>query len=154
VPLRQHFRITGTSPATASTGIIAGSVRAGLERFDSFTIDAQLVGATGGSLDVYIQRQVTTASEVSGGVWADWLHFPQLASGAAAIKYSVQSGVATTIFVVGGGTDASAGTPALAANSFVGGHPGHAIRVVCVAGASTSAGAALVIDLIGLDGLG
>jgi len=144
--IRKLFTITGTSPASASTAIV-GSVVLGLERYDWFTIDAALVGATGGTLDVYLQRRIALDSEVTGGVWADWLHLTQLASGASAIKYSLQTGSDKTISTVAFGTDASAGTPVLSAASFVGGHPGQALRCVCVAGASTSAGAAVTIYL-------
>ena len=143
---RSFFAITGTSPAAASTAIV-GSVIPGLSVFDWFTIDAQLIGATGGTLDVYLQRQVALATDVAGGVWADWLHFTQLGAGAAAVNYSLQSGpgTTTTIASVASGTDASAGTPSLSAGSFAGGHAGQALRCVCVAGASTSAGAAVKI---------
>lgn len=146
--IRKFFKITGTSPAAAGTAIV-GNVLTALDRYDWFTIDAALVGATGGTLDVYLQRRVAldSADEVTGAIWADWLHFTQLASGATAVKYSLQTGFDKTISTVAHGTDASAGTPVLAAASFVGGHPGQAIRCVCVAGASTSAGAALAIYL-------
>jgi hypothetical protein len=150
--IRKFFKITGTSPAAAGTAIV-GVVLAGLERYDWFTIDAALVGATGGTLDVYLQRRVAmdSADEVTGAVWADWLHFTQLASGAAAIKYSLQSGADKTISAVAHGTDLAAGTPVLSSGSFVGGHPGSAIRCVCVAGASTSAGAAVAIYVNAFD---
>lgn len=136
----QVFRIEDTSPAAAGTAV--GSKVAGLEKFDWFMVDAQLVGATGGTLDVYLQRKI------ADDLWADWLHFPQLAAGGAAVRYSAQSGTDKDIVVVGGGTDASPG-PALAANTFVGGCPGTAVRAVYVAGASTSAGAAVNIQITG-----
>ena len=144
---RRTLKITGTSPATPSTAII-GSIVGGLSVYDWFTIDASLVGATGGTLDVYLQRQVALAEEVSGGVWVDWLHYAQLADGASAVVYSCQTGTDTTIRTVGAfSTDASVGTPVLAANTFAGGHPGHAIRCVGVAGADTTVGAAVTIYL-------
>lgn len=140
--MSQLFTLTGTSPASASTAL--GGVAPGLDRFDGFNIDADLVGATGGTLDVYLQRQV------ADNVWRDWLHFPQLTAGGAAVRYSVSTapGVANTIVAVGTGTD-SAATPVLAANTFVGGHPGTKVRVVLVAGASTSAGAVYTIHIKG-----
>jgi hypothetical protein len=141
MPLSELREITGTSPASASTAAV-GDVLSGLQQFDELFIDAALVGATGGTLDVYIQRKLKT------DVWADWAHFPQLASGAAAVKYSVPNGRGTTIVVVGGGTDATP-APALAANTFLGGHPGDILRCVCVAGASTSVGAAVAIRITG-----
>lgn len=139
---RQVFTITGTTPASASTAIV-GERQGSLLPFDWFTIDASLVGATGGVLDVYLQRQVTT------DVWADWLHFTQLTAGAAAVRYSAVSGYDRQLIAVGVGTDSSPGTPALAAGSFVGGHPGQWLRCVAVAGASTSAGAAITIRITG-----
>jgi hypothetical protein len=142
--IRKLFSITGTSPAAAGTAIVGSSIR-GLQAYDWFTIDAALVGATGGTLDVYLQKQIATDAEVTGGVWADWLHFTQLAAGAAAIKYSLQANSDKTILTVAHATDASAGTPVLASGSYVGGHPGGALRCVCVAGASTSAGAAVAV---------
>lgn len=142
--IRRFFKITGTSPAEAGTAIV-GDVMRGLERFSRIRIDAALVGATGGALDVYLQAKVATTDEVTDGVWVDWAHFTQLAAGASAVKYSLQSGFAQTVTAVGHGTDASAGTPALAAGAFTGGLPGLALRCVCVAGASTSAGAAVAI---------
>jgi hypothetical protein len=144
--IRKLFTISGITPAAPGTAIVGSPLR-GLERFDWFTIDAALIGATGGALDIYLQRQVALDSEVTGGIWADWLHFTQLASGAAAIKYSLQTGADKTFATVAHGTDASAGTPVLSAAAFVGGHPGGAIRCVAVAGASTSAGATIAIYL-------
>jgi hypothetical protein len=140
--------ITETTPAAAST-VVGGSL-SGLSRYESLRIDAVLVGATGGALDVYLQRKV------GPNLWVDWAHFAQLAAGAAAIIESLvctpqnSTTVATTVT---GGTDA---TPALtiAADSFLGGHPGDVIRAVYVAGASTSAGAAITIHVTGLGSKG
>ena len=139
---KKVFPITGTTPSSATTAIVGSNV-GGLTAFDWFTIDADLVGATGGTLDVYLQRKVDT------NVWADWVHFPQLAAGASAVRYTIPSGADKTIVPVGVGTDALPGTPALATNTFVGGHPGEALRCVAVAGASTSAGAAITIRITG-----
>ena len=124
---REVFTLTANSQVTASS-VAIGATAAGLLRFDSFTIDANIQGAVGGTLDVYLQR------EIADDLWADWLHFPQLTGGAAAIQYSVKSGSDKTIHVVEQGTTSSAGTPALAANTFVGGHPGNKVRTVFVAG--------------------
>lgn len=130
------FTIADTSPAAASTA--AGTVIRGLSNFDWFTIDAALVGATGGTLDVYLQRLV--GDPATSTTWRDWLHFPQLAAGGAAVLYSAQALPVAAMSVVGGNT-----SPALAANSFVGGHPGEQVRALYVAGASTSVGAAVSI---------
>lgn len=140
--MQRIFTISDTSPAAASTAV--GTVIAGLGDYPFLRVDASLVGATGGTLDVYLQRQIKPDA------WADWLHFAQLASGASAIKYSVIAAhaLSTTITTSNRGTDAAPGVT-LAAATFVGGHPGDRVRAVYVAGASTSAGAAVVIDIIG-----
>ena len=136
------FTISDTSPAAASTAV--GSVIAGLGDYPFLRVDAALVGATGGTLDVYLQRQIKP------GFWADWLHFAQLASGAAAVNYSVIAAhaLSTTVTTSNRGTTAAPGV-SLAAGTFLGGHPGDVIRAVYVAGASTSAGAAITIDISG-----
>lgn len=126
-------KIAGTSPAAASTAAL-GQV-ADLDDVDSVQIYADLVGATGGTLDVYLQT-----SPDGGTTWFDWLHFPQLGAGASAVRYGVAPAQSNTITVIGKGT-----TPALAANTCVGGRAGNIVRALCVAGASTSAGAALTI---------
>lgn len=142
---RQTYLITGTSPSTASTAIVGQRVGS-LLPWDWFTIDADLIGATGGTLDVYLQRQVEP------NVWVDWLHFAQLTASATAVSYSAVSGYDRQLAAVGVGTDSSPGTPALAAGSFIGGHPGQFLRCVAVAGASTSAGAAITIRITGWRG--
>jgi hypothetical protein len=133
--------LTETSPAVASTAVSAGTIT-GLARYDWITVEADLQGATGGTLDVYVQRKLAT------NLWRDWIHFTQLAAGGAAVKYSAQPQPDTAIIVVGGGTDAAPGV-ALAANTSVGGHPGDTLRLVFVAGAGTSAGAAQTVRVMG-----
>lgn len=123
-----------TSPAAAGNSNVVFAT--GLQPFDNIVIDADLVGATGGTLDVYVQRSFD-----NGTTWRDFIHFPQLAAGAAAVKYSVAPSVgAGTIVVVGAGT-----SPALAVNTCVNGHVGDSLRVLMVAGAGTSAGAAVTV---------
>lgn len=136
----KRFTISDTSPASASTAL--GSKVEGLDALESVTVDADLVGATGGTLDVYLQRKV------ADNVWRDWIHFTQLTAGGSAVKYTVMPSAPTSITTVGTGTD-SAATPALAAAGNAGGHPGTSVRAVYVAGSSTSAGAAIVIRLSG-----
>jgi hypothetical protein len=130
------FTVSDTTPAAASTAI--GATQASLGNWDFLRVDAMLVGATGGTLDVYLQRCV------GPDAWADWVHFTQLASGAAAVRYSLMASLAnsTTITTANAGTDT---VPAvgLGAGTFIGGHPGDTIRAVYVAGAGTSAGAAI-----------
>jgi hypothetical protein len=146
------FTISGTSPAAASTA--AGASASGLAKFLAIRVDAVLQGATGGVLDVYIQRKIAP------GVWVDWAHFAQLAAGAAAVAYSLTVSTANLGTVVNNtpsatmaaittrGNDATP-NPGLAAGTLDLNHPGDFIRVVYVAGASTSAGAAQVITVTG-----
>jgi hypothetical protein len=131
--------ISDTSPAAAGT-TVGGHVGM-LQNYDSLTIRATLTGATGGTLDVYLQ------TSVDGAEWVDYIHFAQLADGAAAVTKAVvvsRAGQQTAITTVG--TNAS---PALAANSVIGGDFGNQMRAVYVAGAGTSAGAAQVIRIKG-----
>lgn len=133
-----------TSPAAASTVVSAGGLAgsASLTRADAIVIDAVLVGGTGGTLDVYLQRK--TGSDA----WMDWVHFPQITAGTTK-RYTITmfgEGAGSSIVEVGGGTTAAPGV-ALAANTAVNVTPGGDVRVVCVAGAGTSAGAAQAITL-------
>ncbi len=137
---RSVFPLTGSSSASASTSTIVATFGGSLLSYDWFTIDGTFAGATGGACDWHIQRKVTT------DVWADWLHFPQIAAGATK-RYSVMSGSDKTIHEVTHGTDASHGTPALAANTFVGGHPGQTVRLVAVTGSGVSVASAATVYL-------
>lgn len=134
------FSIIEASPAAAST-VASTTIIRGLSRYDFFTIDAAITGATGGVLDVYLQREVGGAQSTT---WRDWCRFTQAAAGAAVAYYYASSGVTTDITAVGNGT-----TPVIAANTFLGGHPGDAVRALFVAGASTSVGATQTIIITG-----
>jgi hypothetical protein len=142
---RTRQTITATSPAAAST--VVGTIYAtGLDACDSLTIIGELAGATGGTLDVYLQ---TSFDE--GTTWYDFAHFTQLAAGAAAIKHAwhvSRASERTTITTVG-----KDGTPALAAGTILSGGWGNMMRHVFVAGASTSAGAAQTIKILGIKNL-
>lgn len=133
------------SVTTGTTGAeVLGTVR-GLSKYDWFTVDASLSGVPPGTLDVYLQRQVARSEQVSGGVWADWAHFPQLAAGASRAYYTAPSQSVDSITRVGRGTDASPGTPALAANTTIGGHPGDALRLVVKCGSATLTGTSISV---------
>jgi hypothetical protein len=125
--------VTATSPTSPSTAVV-GTVFAGSTlNADKLVIDATLIGGTGGTLDVYLQRKTGT------NAWRDWVHFPQIAA-ATTKRYSFMiTGEGTSIVEVGGGTDAAPGV-ALAANTAVNVMPGGDVRVVFVAGGGTSAG--------------
>jgi len=126
--------MTGTSPAAASTTAVVANL-SGLEKYSFFQIDAIITGGTGGTVDLYIQRKVDT------NTWLDWAHFTQV-SAATTKRYTVSTVANGTIVEVGQLNDAAnSGSLVLAANSFVGGHPGDDVRLVAVSGSGTSAGA-------------
>jgi hypothetical protein len=137
--LRQTIAVT--SPAAAST-VAQTPIASGLERCNSLTINALIRGATGGTLDVYVQT-----SHDEGATWVDLVHFPKLTAGAAVVRYAAHVSRATSPtnpVVVGSGT-----SPVLAANAIAGGSWGDSMRVLLVAGVSTSAGAAQSIEIVG-----
>lgn len=131
--------ISGNSPAGAAQAVVGKAV-GGLADYPHLTVHAELVGAAGGTLDVYLQRKVNTNE------WQDWIHFPQLAAGAAAVKYAAAVQHASTAPVVVGETNdaGTTGAPALAANTVAPGHPGDTVRVLAVAGAGAAAAAVKV----------
>jgi len=132
--------ISGNCPASATSAAI-GSPVAGLRKFDSFNIDAIIIGPTGGTIDVTIQRKLGPFLDGTAvDLWVDWLRFPQVA--AATTKYYSAATASGLTIVAVGAVATAAFTATLAANTFVGGHPGDQIRAVCTTGASTSAAAA------------
>lgn len=139
--------ITFTTPSAAST-VVHTSTFQKMAKFKRVIIVGDLVGATGGTLDVYLQYKIVRNGTVA---WVDWLHFVQLASGGAAARYVHDTakllGVAAPL-AVGVGTTAAPGV-ALAAATLASDLGGDEVRIVCVAGVSTSAGASISITLIG-----
>lgn len=136
---RKTYNATLFSGTTASSGGTAAQTPVtDLGDYASMTVYAKLAGPTGDTLDAYIQY-----SPDGGTTWVDYAHFAQQAAAAATNykTFSVSRGAQqTTITTVGINT-----TPALAANTVVGGSWGDRLRVVFVSGASTSAGAAVQI---------
>lgn len=137
-----NFTISGTSPAAPGTAAV-GSAVTDLDLYEALTVVATLQGATGGTLDVYLQ----TNPSGDGSTWVDYAHFAQLAAAAPqsvktfSVSLDAQNLTPTTV-----GTNL---TPALAASTVVGGPWGRQMRCVCVAGASTSAGAPISISILG-----
>ena len=144
--MTEEFVLSGTSPDEAGT--VAGPFVSGLARYLGLRVEARVVGATGGTLDVYLQRKI------GPDLWADWVHFAQLAAGASALLYSftiqnVSAAAGALTATTSGGTDetpTSTGGTGLITNS----HPGDMVRLVYVAGASTSAGAAIRVLITGI----
>jgi hypothetical protein len=126
-----------TIPVTVATGTDSGTVVGtavpGVQGYDYFMVDATLTNTDSGAThDVYLQRRVTTDA---GSVWRDWVHWPQQAASAGVVHYSATVQPSNAITSVGTGSDgvfASCATPALAANTIVGGHPGDQVRLVSV----------------------
>ena len=103
---------------------------------------ALLVGATGGTLDVVVQ------CTIDGTSWYDVAHFPQLAGGAAAIRYFLAINrfpTGTPAIRVVNTVD---GTPTLTANSIVAEGFGTGYRIICTAGAGTTVGASLTFNVM------
>lgn len=136
--------LTEATPGSASTA--AGASITGLDKYSAVRFEVTITGGTGGTLDVYLQRQC--GKDGSGNQqWVDFVHFPQVAA-TVVKRYSASSMTSTSIVEVGGGTDAAPGV-ALAANTNVGGHPGSVIRPVYVAGAGTSVAGSCTIRVFG-----
>ena len=144
------FQFSETSPAAAGTAAssqpilqTSASYPAGtaapLDEYLALDVTAKLVGATGGTLDVYLQTSLD-----GGNTWTDSVHFPQLANGAAAIIYrTCTTNLGATSTVVGQGL-----SPALAAGVAIQGGWGDRARLVMVAGSGTSAGAAVQVTVM------
>lgn len=144
--------LTDTSPAAQNTGI-AGAQTIGIPGLiTGVSVFAELVGATGGTLDVYIQTLVNN-NVGAAGTWYDWLHFPQLAGGATAIILASHQTKETTNAAVLP-TIGKNLVPALNGNQTIGGAWGEAFRLLYVAGAGTSAGAFVKVTLVMQAGIG
>lgn len=151
--MSETWTLGGTSPAAAST--VVGVNASGLSKYAAIRVDAVVQGATGGALDIYIQRKIAP------NVWVDWAHLPQLLAGASVVAYSFtvaaanlgtavnNTASATIAAVTTRGNDATP-SPGLAVGTLDLNHPGDFIRVVYVAGASTSAGAAQIVTVTSL----
>lgn len=134
--------ITGTSPAAAGTAAMGSAV--GLAKYDWIIIDAQITGATGGTLDLVLQRKIEGYD-----IWVDWVRFPQAAAGAGAAQYHLSLQSTAAITAVDWDVTATPTAATIAANTTLGGHPGNQVRLVATAGASTSAGATQTVYITG-----
>lgn len=139
---------TPSAPGTVASSRSVGSslgpagVAADLSQYSGLIVEANLVGATGGTLDVYVQF-----STDEGTTWYDYAHFTQLAGGATAVSYvfSAATGAQNlTLATVGKNLN-----PALASGTVVGGSWGDRMRLVFVAGGGTTAGAAITVNIVG-----
>lgn len=145
------FIFSETSPSAPGTAVSSqpvqnvtspypNGVAAPINDSDALDVFAELVGATGGTLDVYLQ-----ISPDGGLNWTETIHFAQLAAGAAAVKYQAPVSLFTNItvpVVVGKNL-----VPALATNVVVNGAYSDRCRLLFVAGAGTTAGAAIKVTV-------
>jgi hypothetical protein len=147
-----------TSPSTASTNAVSSQPVTGvynasgpgiasskmLDDAAGITVVAELIGATGGTLDIFLQ-----GGNPDGG-WFDVVHFAQLAAGAAAINYSTQiSNLAqpSSAAPVAVGTGVHSGSTGLAAGTTVQGLAYSMYRLLMCSGSGTTAGAAVKVYL-------
>lgn len=135
--------LSGTSPSTVTTAVgVSPAVDIGLYSTCSVVFTVQ--GATGGTLDVYLQtrfKQLGTA-----GFWVDVAHLPQVAAGAGVATFATSLtrwSSSTPAFV--SGLNTASLTPALPVNTVLSGVLGIQIRTVYKTGAGTTAGAAQAI---------
>jgi hypothetical protein len=140
--------VSPAAPGTAaSSAAVAGSanylpagVAGPLDDWESVDVVIELVGATGGNLNVYLQ-----GSPDGGLSWYDLIAWP-VAAAAATVKYyrSPMSLATTTSTPVQVGKNL---VPALPAPAVVNGAWTDRFRLVMVAGALTTAGAIVIVRL-------
>lgn len=133
--MSQHavYTLTETSPSAAGT--TAGTKLAtSLDDYDCITVYLTLRGATGGTLNVTIQRSP------DGTTFYDWFRSSDITAAAAASSMTLCPVLDGTPTVVGTGT-----TPALAKGTVAPGLWGKQMRVVFEAGSGTSAGASQTV---------
>jgi hypothetical protein len=153
-----QFVFSETSPATASTNAVSSQPVTGvynasgpgiasskmLDDAAAITVVAELVGATGGTLDIFLQ------GGNPDGSWVDVVHFAQLAPAAAAINYSAQiSHMAqpSSAAPVAVGLGVHSGSTGLAASTTVQGLAYSQYRLLMCSGSGTTAGAPVKIYL-------
>jgi hypothetical protein len=149
----QTFIFSEVSPAAAGTAVssqvvtgdLAANMPAGvaglIDDYESIDVIAELKGATGGTLAVWLQT-----SPDGGLTWFDSIAWPVATAGAATVYYASPLSQATTTTapsVVGKNL-----APALSnasTGSVVNGSFGDRFRLVMQAGTGTSAGVAVVV---------
>lgn len=119
-------------PSTASTTTIGTSFGiTDATGMNSMLVVANLIGLTGGTLDVYLQ------DSFDGGVtWLDCAHFTQVAAGGTG-KEAAGLSLSNEPLTIGIGNLASPGV-ALAAATFRSAPWGATMRIVAVSGSGTS----------------
>jgi hypothetical protein len=137
---------TSKNPVQNAASWCASGVAGGmLDDASSVDVVAQLVGATGGTLDVVIQVASGQKDATGADVWVDAVHFATLANGAAAVTYRAvlsQLSQPTSSAPVVVGVDNS---PALASGVIVQTMAFDRMRLFFTAGTGTTAGAAVKV---------
>jgi hypothetical protein len=131
---------TSVNPVTNQASFLPNGVAGPLGDYDAVDITADITGATGGTLDVYVQ-----ISNDNGQNWYDVVHFAQATAGHAIASYQapISNSTATTAPTVVGKNL----SPALTAGAVVNGAFGDRMRLVMVAGSGTSAGAPVKVTI-------
>lgn len=127
--------LSGVSSNTASTAVVLATAN-GLAQWDWFTVDATIVGATGGTSSAFLERKIHDSVDQ----WREWIRFPDVAA-TVTKKYSVQVAASAVVQETTSSVTATPGAPTLAAGASLGGHPGELVRFVVYNGAGTTAGA-------------
>lgn len=144
------FTLAGATPS-ANPGVWqVVDTKSGLLEFARVVGKANLIGATGGTLDVVMQTGVMLPGTVTvaPGSWKDIWRPPQLVAGAPAISYDVViSRAATSTSVTPGVVNTTDLSPTIPANTVLPQSMQDAIRLIVLPGAGTTAGAQLVFFL-------
>ncbi|GAC1576963.1 MAG: hypothetical protein NVS3B7_10080 [Candidatus Elarobacter sp.] len=145
-----NYLFSGTTPAAPGSALLpitgsgtlqGGNVAAQMDQFESMSVLAILQGATGGTLDVYLQMN----HDGNGTAWTDIAHWPQQSAAAASTTFVWNTSRWNQ--AAGAGSTAT-GDASLAANTFIQGEWGDRLRVKVVAGAGTTAGATATIKIV------
>jgi hypothetical protein len=133
-----------SKPVTGgSANYLPNGVAGPIDDYESIGVVAELTGATGGTLNVYLQN-----SGDQGLTWFDMIAWPTITAGASVVYYSSplsQSTTTSTTTIVGKGA-----SPALVAGAngaVVNGAFSSRLRLVMVAGSGTTAGASVIVRL-------
>jgi hypothetical protein len=111
--------------------------------YESIDVVAEIKGATGGALAVYLQISP------DGGInWFDIIAWPSASASATIVYYQSPLSQATTTGVTSVvGKNLSPALPSGANGAVINGSFGDRARLVMVAGSSTSAGAPVIVRL-------
>jgi hypothetical protein len=149
MPFASAFVFNETSPSSpgtaASSQSVTNSTLGGiawpLDDWDALDVAADIVGATGGTLNIYVQVSP------DGINWYDVIAFPQATNGASLKTYQAPLSLATntaTVSQVGKNLN-----PSLTAGNVVNGAFTDRLRLVMVAGSGTTVGAPVIVRVSG-----